>query len=208
MNEFLGSAMSSLAQLFGGSMGWAILALALAVRLGLLPLTLRLARRMLANQRKMKALQPQADAIRQRLAADPKAMFAATSALYREHGVSLLDRSALVGALVQWPVFGLVAKAVGNAGGAAFLWMRSLATPDVALTALVLLLTAVASWAMPSAAGTPVLMLVLQVVAMALVMWKLGAGMGLYWAASALVNVLQGGLLRLEERRLRTAVKA
>ncbi|MBQ5946183.1 membrane protein insertase YidC [Massilia sp. ST3] len=208
MNEFLGAAMSSLAQLFGGSMGWAILALALVVRLALLPLTLRLARRMLANQQKMKELQPQVDAIKQRLAADPKAMFAAISALYREHGVSLFDRSALVGALVQWPVFALVLKAVGNAGTGAFLWIRNLATPDTALTMLVLLLTAVAAWAMPSASGTPILMLVVQVVAMALVIWKLGAGMGLYWAASAFVNLVQGGVLRIEQRRRRMPAKA
>lgn len=82
MNDTLAALMSSLASLLDGSMGWAILLLALAVRLALLPLTLHLSRRMLANQQKMKALQPEVDAIKARLKDDPRQMFAAVSALY------------------------------------------------------------------------------------------------------------------------------
>ena len=91
-------------------MGWATLALALLVRLALLPLTLHLARRMLANQRKVQALQPQVDAIKARLADRPAEMFAAVSALYKENGARVFDRSSLLGLLVQLPVFGLLYK--------------------------------------------------------------------------------------------------
>lgn len=42
MNEFLASAMTQLASLFDGNMGWTILALALVVRMALFPFTLRL----------------------------------------------------------------------------------------------------------------------------------------------------------------------
>ena len=65
-------------------MGWTILALALMVRPALFPLTLRPARGMLANQRKIRALQAQVDAIEARHAADPKAMFAALPTLYKD----------------------------------------------------------------------------------------------------------------------------
>jgi hypothetical protein len=84
MNEILASVMSHLAMLFDGNMGWAILVLALTARLALLPLTLHLSRRMLSNQQKIKALQPQVDAIKARLADKPADMFAAMSALYKE----------------------------------------------------------------------------------------------------------------------------
>ena len=47
MNDMLASTMDQFSLLFGGNMGWAILVLALAVRLALLPLTLHLSRRML-----------------------------------------------------------------------------------------------------------------------------------------------------------------
>lgn len=204
MNDTLAALMSSLASLFGGSMGWAILLLALAVRLALLPLTLHLSRRMLANQQKMKALQPQVDAIRARLKDDPQRMFAAVSALYKEHGVKVFDRSSLLGALVQWPVFGLLYRAISqaSAGSRSFLWMKSLAVPDTALTAIVLGLTALAAFYFPSSAADPsMLMVAVQVAVMAFVVWKLSAGLGLYWAASSSVNVVQTLVLRRERHR-------
>lgn len=204
MNETLASVMSGLGLLFNGSMGWAILALALSVRMALLPLTLRLSRKMLANQKIIQSLQPQAEAIRKRLADDPAQMFAAISALYKANGAQLFDRSTLVGALVQMPVFGLLYKAISNAssGAGPFLWMKSLAAPDVALSAIVLLLTAVSAYYLPSAAPDKAMLMVLaQLVVTAFILWKLSAGVGLYWAASAFVGALQTCLLRYEQRR-------
>ena len=130
MNELLASAMSGFAMLFDGSMGWAILVLALSVRLALLPLTLHLSRRMLANQQKIKSLQPQVDAIKARLADKPAEMFAAISALYKANGAQVVDRSSIGGLLLQLPVFGLLYKAITNAssGAGPFLWMKSLAS--------------------------------------------------------------------------------
>lgn len=203
MNDTLAALMSSLASLFGGSMGWAILLLALAVRLALLPLTLHLSRRMLANQRKMKALQPEVEAIRTRLKDHPQQAFGAVAALYKEHGVKVFDRSSLLGALVQLPVFGLLYRTISQASAASrpFLWMKSLAVPDAALTALVLVLTAVAAYCFPSGADPSLLMVAVQVVVMAFVVWKLSAGLGLYWAASGGVNLVQTLVLRRERRR-------
>ncbi|QNA90236.1 membrane protein insertase YidC [Massilia sp. Dwa41.01b] len=206
MNETLAAIMAHLAQLFDGNMGWAILALALAVRLALLPLTLHLSRKMLANRQKMKALQPQVDAIKQRLAGDPKAMFVAISTLYEANGAKMVDGSSILGGLVQLPVFGLLYKAIGQASAGSFLWIRSLASPDVALTAVVLVLTAVSACLFPSeTAGAATFMIVVQVVITAFILWKLSAGLGLYWVASAAVNAVQAFVLRFDARRLAAA---
>lgn len=205
MNEMLAWVMSGLAGLFDVSMGWAILALALAIRVALLPLTLHLARRMRANQQIVQTLQPQVEAIKARLADNPAEKFAAISALYKANGASLFDRSTLVGALVQLPVFALVYKAIGNASACAgpFLWMKSLATPDALLTVIVLVMTAFSAYYMPSAApDKAMLMVVIQVLVTAFVLWKLSAGVGLYWAASAFVSGVQTCVLRFEQRRV------
>jgi YidC/Oxa1 family membrane protein insertase len=204
MNELLAGLMAFLASLFGGSMGWAILLLALAVRLALLPLTLHLSRKMLANQQKMHVLRPQVEAIKGRLHGDPRAAFAAVSALYKEHGVRVFDRSSLLGAVLQLPVFAMLYKAVSqaSAGSKSFLWMKSLALPDTALTAIVLLLTGIAAWYFPSASGdAATLTVVLQVLVMAFVVCKLSAGVGLYWAASSGVSALQTLVLRRDRHR-------
>lgn len=154
--------------------------------------------------RQISELKPQVDAIRTRLAADPAAMLAAISVLYKQHGVALFDRSSLLGMLIQLPMFGLLYQAVSNAGAGkgGFLWMKSLASPDAVLTAIVLLLNAVSAYYFPSAAGgVPALMIVVQVAVTAFVMWKLSAAMGLYWAASASLNTVQTLMLHREQRR-------
>lgn len=205
MNEFLDGLMSSLASLFAGNMGWAILLLALTVRLALLPLTLHLSRKMLSNQRKIRNLQPQVDVIRERLKHDPQAMFAAISKLYRQNGAHVVDRSSIVGTLVQLPIFGVLYKTVSNASaaGGSFLWMRNLASFDVALTAIVLLLTGIATYYVPSASNAPsTLMVAVQIAITAIFMWKMSAGLGLYWAASSGVSVIQNVVLRREQKRV------
>lgn len=211
MNDLLASNMSWMAMLFDGNMGWAILVLALTVRLALLPLTLHLSRRMLSNQQKIKALQPEVDAIKARLAAKPADMFAAISALYKANGAHIMDRSSVVGMLVQLPVFGLLYKAISNAssGSGPFLWMKSLASPDAAVTAIVLLLTAISAYYFPSAAGGPAMfMVVVQVLVTAFVLWKLSAGLGLYWVASSSIGAVQTFVLRHEQRRMAMAAAA
>ena len=211
MNDLLASAMAGFAMVFDGNMGWAILVLALAVRLALLPLTLHLSRRMLANGQKIKALQPQVDAIKARLAEKPAEMFAAISALYKANGAQVFDRSSIGGLLVQLPVFGLMYKAITHAssGAGPFLWMKSLATPDAALTGIVLLLTAVSAYYFPSAPGAPaMLMVAVQVLVTAFILWKLAAGVGLYWMASAFVGAVQTFVLRHERRRMAAATAA
>lgn len=196
--------MSTLAGLFNGSLGWAILALSLAVRLALLPLTLNFARKMQANQQKVKALQPQLDAIKARLHDQPQQMMAEVSALYQANGVKLFDRSSLMGILIQVPVFGMMYSAITkvSAQGGPFLWLKNLASPDALLTAIVLVVTAVSAYYMPSAGGTAqTMMIVIQVIVTALFIWKLSAGLGLYWLASGSVGLLQSLMLRFEQRR-------
>ena len=205
MNEFLDGLMSSLASLFEGNMGWAILLLALTVRLALLPLTLHLSRRMLVNQQKIRNLQPQVDAIRERLKHDPQAMFAAVSDLYRKNGAHVFDRSSILGALVQLPVFGLLHKTISNASaaGGSFLWMRNLASFDAALTGIVLLLTAIAAYYVPSGSNPPAaLMIAAQIAITAIFMWKMSAGLSLYWVASSGVGIIQNVVLRRERKRV------
>jgi YidC/Oxa1 family membrane protein insertase len=86
--------------------------------------------------------------------------------------------------------------------------MKSLASPDAALTAFVLLLTGVAAYYFPSASADPsMLMVALQVAIMAFMLWKLSAGLGLYWAASSGVNVLQTVVLRRERAAVRRSVR-
>ena len=208
MNDSLLGFLSYLAQQFGGSTGWAIVSLSLGIRVALLPLTLRLARRGLRSQQLVRKLQPEVDALKQKLAKHPEQVFAETMKLYRKHGHSPFDVPVLLGTFAQLPIFALLYRAMGSvlSSGEKFYWIRSLASPDGWLTALVLSLTAASAYFVPSMSeGTRSMMITLQVGITLFVVWKLAAGYGLYWASSSAIGLVQNLWLRREYARQLTA---
>lgn len=199
----LSSLLAQLATWLDGSYGLAVIVLALLVRLALLPMTLKTAEQGWWRQQQLLALKPKLARLNERHAGDPAAKAKATQALYREHGVSGGLGSSLLVALVQAPLGAGIYAAIrqGVAGAGSFLWIPKLARPDVMLALVVGLLSFAAlllNPAMSEQART--LLHWLPVVVSFLVVWHLAAGLGLYWAGSSGVNLLQMALLR---RRVR-----
>lgn len=203
--EGISALLAQLAQMLDGSFGLAIIALALFVRLMLLPMTLKVAEQGWHRQRQMAALKPKLERLRERHAKDPAAYASATQALYREHGVTAGLGSSLRVAVVQAPVGAGIYAAIrqGVAGAGAFLWIPKLARPDLWLAVIVAALSFAAMLlnpAMPEQTRT--LLQLLPVVISFVVVWHLAAGLGLYWAGSTSVNLLQILLLRRRIRRM------
>ncbi len=199
MDNFLAAGLAHLVQLFGGSLGAAIVALSLGVRLSLLPLTLRLGRRALRNQATAQRLQPEAEALKKRFAKDPASLLRETQLLYQKHNYRPFDGPALLGGFLQWPIFALLYRTIHNAvtSNSAFLWIRNLAAPDLALTLLILTLTGLAAYWLPNASSQARgILIFIQVIITSVIVWKLAAGLGLYWACSNLVGLLQSWRLR------------
>jgi YidC/Oxa1 family membrane protein insertase len=199
MNHLLAATLVYLVQLFGGSLGCAIVALSLGIRVALLPLTLKLARRALRNQEIARALQPEIEALKKKLQNKPERLFEEIGKLYRRHHYNPFDLPALIGSFAQLPIFGLLYRTIRNAltANAAFLWIRNLASPDFVLTLVILALTAISAYVMPSVSrNARTTMMVIQVVVTSLIVWKLAAGLGLYWASSSLVGLFQTLWLR------------
>lgn len=199
----LSSLLAQLATWLDGSYGLAVIVLALLVRLALLPMTLKTAEQNWWRQQQLLALKPKLARLNERHAGDPAAKAEAMQALYREHGVSGGLGSSLLVALVQAPLGAGIYAAIrqGVAGAGSFLWIPKLARPDVMLALVVGLLSFAAlllNPAMSEQART--LLHWLPVVVSFLVVWHLAAGLGLYWAGSSGVNLLQMALLR---RRVR-----
>jgi len=124
--------LDGLLRLTGGAAGWAIVLLALAVRLACLPL-LRLAERW---QREVDAvsreLAPRIAELRARCRGEERGR--RVLELYRAHGVHPLHGlKSLLGVAIQIPIFvGAYHALDGHAAlrGAAFLWVDDLARPD------------------------------------------------------------------------------
>lgn len=203
--EGISALLAQLAQMLDGSFGLAIIALALFVRLMLLPMTLKVAEQGWHRQRQMAALKPKLEHLRELHAKDPAAYASATQALYREHGVTAGLGSSLRVAVVQAPIGAGIYAAIrqGVAGAGAFLWIPKLARPDLWLAVIVSALSLAAMLlnpSMPEQTRTPLQLL--PVVISFVLVWHLAAGLGLYWAGSTSVNLLQILLLRRRIRRM------
>jgi YidC/Oxa1 family membrane protein insertase len=200
MDSPIAATLTYLIQAFGGSRGAAIVALSIAVRVALLPLTLWLARRNLRRQAIARDLQPAVDALKKRFEKKPERLMAEMSELYRAHGLRVFDLPTIVGGFVQLPVFGLLYRGIRSSatGSNMFLWIKNLAAPDLILTAMVLVVTAVTAYLAPGLAEhARITLIVVQVIVTGLIVWKLAAALGLYWIASGFISLVQTLWVRL-----------
>jgi YidC/Oxa1 family membrane protein insertase len=181
----------------GGSVGLAIVTVSVSLRVALLPLTIRLARRAEQQRERLAAIQPELDRLKARLRKQPEQLAAETLALYREHGIAPLDRSSLGMLALQLPLvstlYGAISRGLG--AGRRFLWISDLAKPDFALVAITGALTYLTTILGTSRDVSRAAAVISAAVTMA-IMWRLSAALGLYWASSTAVGAVQAFWLR------------
>lgn len=199
MNDSIVDLLACLTQCLGGSLGGAILALSFGVRFALLPLSVQLARRARRNQEILEALKPEIEQLKKRFEKKPERLFAEMHELYRKHDYNPLDIPALLAGFIQLPVFAILYRSIRSAlaSHTAFMWIRNLAAPDVFLTLGILLITGLTAYLMPSASEhARYVLIMIQVAVTGLIVWKLAAGLALYWVSSSVVSLLQTLWLR------------
>ena len=198
--EILRATIFSVAHLCGGSLGGGIMLVSAGVRLALLPLTLRLARRAREQQARIATLRPQIEALQRRYASDPRRLVAEQRALYQQHGIRLMDPSTVIGFAIQLPILSGLFAAVRKGLGAKvrFLWIPDLARPEA--TAL-LGVTALSAWvasSTPVAPGqttTPTVFVVVAVIGTLVFLWSASSAVVLSMGAGSLVSLLHNWLL-------------
>ena len=208
--ELVRLAIFAAAHACGGSLGGGVLLVSFGVRVMLLPLTLRVARRNREQQRRLAILKPELARLQQTYANDPALLFRETQAAYRAHGVRLLAPSSLVTIAIQMPILGALFAAVRTGFGSKmrFLWVADLARPDAVLAVTAAALTAVVSLgAMPSPSATsgsaPSAAILASVIAAStlLFVWSSSATVALSVGGGALVSALQTWLLSRDAKR-------
>lgn len=193
----------AVAHVTGGSFGVSILLVSTVLRLALLPLTIRMARRVRDHQETLKRLEPELARIRRRHARDQQRLVEETVALHRKHGIGLVPRGTLGSMIVQAPVYGALYRAIttGASRVGGFLWIRNLAAPDVLLAIIAAMCAALSAKLDPSAAASSRAWIVAAAITFVFA-WRLAAGVGLYWVASSAVGVGQSLILRREHPTL------
>lgn len=195
------------AHVCGGSLGAGVVCVSVALRLALLPLTLRLARTARDQQARMAALKPQLDALQKRHASDPARLMRETRAIYADNGVKFMSLEGFAGLLVQAPLLGGLFAAVRGGLGARvpFLWVANLARPDALLVSVVALLAG-AVFAIPRPPSTPgspttPAMVLLGMVATLVFIWSASSAVALSVGAGSLVSGIQNVLLARDRTR-------
>ena len=184
-----------------GSLGASIAVIGAAGRVLLLPLTVRAALAARDHQAHVLQLKPQLDALKTRYAGKPGELAAQTAALYKRHDITALPKGTIITALVQIPLGAALYQAVRTllTAGTRFLWVGDLTRPDWALTALTGALAALGvgltgatqpAGASPAGVSTYAMAVVSGLLTIFFA-FKLASGIGIYWAASSAVGVLQ-----------------
>jgi YidC/Oxa1 family membrane protein insertase len=188
------------AHVLGGSMGAGILAFSLVVRVALLPITIPATRRMRAQQAKLRQLKPELQALAKRFKDNPARLQQATTALYREHGLTM-GLPGLSSALVQWPIGGAIFSSVRNgvAANTRFLWIRDLTRPDLGVAFVAAGIAAVA--ARFGGAESPRAAMVIGATLTFFFAWRMSASVALYTVAWNGVSAAESLVLSIAERR-------
>lgn len=202
--DVLRAVIFSVAHACNGNLGVGVLLVSLGLRIALLPLTMRLARRAMRHQRRLAELGPELAELQRRFASDPAMLWRETAALHRRHGVKPFDPAMLLGGLAQAPLFAALYAALrqGMGAGARFLWVGNLARPDLTIALGVGALTIAAMSLAPADPARPV-PLAPMVIAAGITVWFLSSTSALFAlssAAGAAVSVLQALLLQRDDR--------
>jgi YidC/Oxa1 family membrane protein insertase len=201
--DMLRALIFSVAHVCNGSVGVAVILVSFTIRLALLPLTLRLARRARDHSRKLQALKPELDRLNKRYAKDPEALWRAMSRLYRRRGVKPFDSAGLLGGLAQAPIFAALYSTLrrGVGAGIRFLWIGDTSLPNLLLTLSVAALTGLLALGSPE--NTRGVQVVSAAVFAGITLWFLSSASALFalsTAAGSAVGALQMWMLRREER--------
>src|SRR5690348_14732320 len=118
--EILRGSLFALAHWCGGSFGAAILLASAAMRVALVPITFSATRRRLIQERKLRAIAPQIEALKTRYA-KPEEFAVARQKLCAENGVAFFDRGSMLSSLASFPpgaaLYAAVRAAASKAGG-------------------------------------------------------------------------------------------
>lgn len=195
----LDTALSLLATHFGLSEALTIIALTLLVRAALFPMSLTSAFRMQRNKEAMERIKPKVAELRETLKDNPRELATRTMALYQENGIVFIDRLSILNLFSQG-VFGIglfqsLSRMVFHSK---FLWIANLGKPDLWLTVLVTTLMLLGMALMPGATNdtSMLLMLAVPLVVSAIAVATLPSALGLYWATSNAVTLVQTLVLR------------
>jgi YidC/Oxa1 family membrane protein insertase len=183
---------------FGVSEAIAIIAVTLAARLAMFPLSFASAYKAQKNKVSMMRIKPQIEQLRERLKSDPAELARQTMTLYRDKGIHFFDKTTVLNMGTQ-SIVGLgFFQALKNISfNSKFLWITNIGKADIFLSIIVGALMFASMSLMPGAVEqSSLLLLLIPVLISVFALISFPSAIGLYWATSNLVTVMQTLVLR------------
>ncbi len=183
---------------FGISEAIAIIAVTLAARLAMFPLSFASAYKAQGNKISMMRIKPQIEQLRERLKDDPAELARQTMALYRDNGIRFFDKTTVSNMGMQSIVgLGFFQALKSISFNSKFLWIANIGKADIFLSIIVGILMFASMSLMPGTAEqTSLLFLLIPVLISVFALISFPSAIGLYWATSNLVTVIQTLVLR------------
>ena len=197
--DFLQYVLFVISQVYGGNIGLAVITLSLLIRLMLLSLTLKLSRRSVKHQALMNKLKPGIERLKSKYKDRPEKLNKEIFALFKRHNARPVDFRSILGVLVQAPVilglFTAIKRGIG--AGKRFLWISDLAKPDFLLVVIAGVLTYISAAVSPGlSAQNKILYVLFPAILTVFFLWRMAAGVSLYWTTFSIVGIFEKILLR------------
>ena len=177
--------------------GLGIIVMAVLVRTLILPLTWGAAYRGYVRQKVLQRLRPELEKLRERFAGESQLYFQNMTALYRQHGLKLVDGTSILGTLAQMPIL-LGVFQVLRAGPVSgrFLWISNLARPDLWLALVAGLATTLLVAANPDLPeNLRLIMIVVPAIFAVIAALKFSSALALYWTTTNVYSAVQTSIL-------------
>jgi len=196
--EFIRQSITLLSTEVGLSQALAIVLFTLLARLVLMPINTKATIKMIINKQKLAKLKPELDKIKLIYQDNPTEKAKRTMALYKKHQITLMDKTSLINITSQGILgFGIFQALQQMVFNSKFAWIINIAKPDIALALLVGALTYLSMLAMPgSAEQASTMLFIIPAVISILVLASFPSAVGLYWATSSGVSLLQSLLVK------------
>jgi YidC/Oxa1 family membrane protein insertase len=177
----------------------AIIAFTLLARFILMPVSVPAAYKAYQNKRLMEKVKPRIELLKEQFRDDPQELARRTMEIYRESGITFLDRITTLNIGTQGILgVGLYQALGGMALASKFMWIANIAKPDLALSIIVGIITFLSMSLMPGMADQhSTLILIIPALVSFFFLVSAPSAIGIYWAASNSMTVVQTIVLRL-----------
>ena len=196
---FITNGIDFLSAYLGVSEALAIIVFTLLSRMLLMPLSLKSSYLMYKNRLAVEKIRPEVERLREIYSDNPGELAKRTMAIYKKNGIRFIDRTSIMNIGSQGILGISMFQALRNmAFSSKFIWIADIAKPDVILAFMVGVLTFASMLIMPGTVEQQnFLMLFILTGVVMFVLASFPSALGLYWATSNAVTIVQTLVLRV-----------